>query len=137
MDPITTALVAAIPALASDLLKSPVKDAYQALKAVIRRKWGEASPIAKSVDALEAKPESAGHAMVLAENVAEVKATSDTEVMQALARLIEELKRNGIGEKNLTEITTNISGGHQQGVIGSKDVSIGSVSFNVPGGRRS
>ena len=66
MDPITTAVVAAIPALASDLLKSPIKDAYEGLKAVIRRKWGNGSPIAKSVDALEASPKSEGQATVLA-----------------------------------------------------------------------
>jgi hypothetical protein len=40
MDPITTAIVAALPAMASDLVKSSVKDTYDGLKAVIRRKWG-------------------------------------------------------------------------------------------------
>jgi disulfide oxidoreductase YuzD len=137
MDPITTALAAALPMLASDLLKSSVKDAYQALKAVIRRKWGETSPIAKSVDTLEANPKSKGQVIVLAENVAEVNATGDTEVMVALARLLEELKKEGIGEKTLTEYVIDISGGNVQGVIGSKDVSIGSVNFGAPGERRS
>ena len=60
MDPITSAVVAALPAIASGLVQSSVKDAYEGLKAVIRRKWGDASPVAKSVDALEANPKSKG-----------------------------------------------------------------------------
>jgi hypothetical protein len=32
MDPITTAILAALPALASDVVKSGVKDAYEGLK---------------------------------------------------------------------------------------------------------
>jgi hypothetical protein len=53
MDPITTAIVAALPALGSDLIKSSVNHACAALKAIIRRRWGDTSPVAKSVDALE------------------------------------------------------------------------------------
>jgi len=132
MDPITTAIVAVIPALAADLLKSSAKDAYEGLKAVIRRKWGDASPIAKSVDALEANPESKGQATVLAENVAAANATSDAEVIQALARLVDELKKDGIGGKAIARIAINISGGTVQGVIGSENVSVESMSFGVP-----
>jgi hypothetical protein len=40
MDPITTAILAVLPTLASDLIKSSVKSAYEGLKAVIKRKWG-------------------------------------------------------------------------------------------------
>jgi hypothetical protein len=60
MDPITTAVVAALPALASDVAKSAVKDAYDALRAIIRGRWGETSPVAKAVDALESDPTSLG-----------------------------------------------------------------------------
>ena len=41
MDPITAAILAVLPALASDVVKAGVKDAYDGPKAVIRRKWGE------------------------------------------------------------------------------------------------
>jgi len=135
MDPITTAIVATIPALASDLLKSSAKDAYEGLKAVIRRKWGDASPIAKSVDALEASPHSKGQATVLAENVAEANATADTEVMQALGKLVDELKKEGIGGKDVARIAINITGGTVQGVVGAENVSIGSMSFGAPSKR--
>jgi hypothetical protein len=132
MDPITTAIVAALPALASDLVKSSVKDAYKGLKALIQRKWGAASPIAKSVDALEASPESKGQARVLAEHVAKVDATADTEVMQALGKLVGELNKEGIGGQAVARIAINIAGGTVQGVVGAENVSIGSMSFGAP-----
>jgi hypothetical protein len=132
MDPITTAIVAVLPALASDLVKSSVKDAYEGLKAVIHRKWGAASQLAKSVDDLEASPNSKGQASVLAEHVATANATADTEVMQALGKLIDELKKQGIGGKDVARIAINITGGTVQGVVGGENVSIGSMSFGVP-----
>jgi hypothetical protein len=132
MDPITTAIVAVLPALASDLLKSSAKDAYEGLKAVIRRKWGDASPLAKSVGALEASPKSKGHATVLAENVAKANATADTEVMQALEKLVDALKEAGIGGEAVARIAINITGGTVQGIVGAENVSIGSMSFGAP-----
>jgi hypothetical protein len=136
MDPITTAILAALPALASDLIKSSVKDAYQGLKSVLLRKWGATSPVVKSVDDLEANPKSKGQATVLAENVAAAKLTSDTEVMQALAKLVDALKTEGMGGKAIAAITINISGGTVQGTVGAENVSIGSQSFGATSGRR-
>jgi hypothetical protein len=132
MDPITTAILAVLPALASDLVKSSVKDAYAGLKAIIRRKWGDASPVAKSVDALEANPKSKGQAEVLAEHVAAINATADAEVMQALAKLVEQLKKEGIGGTDVAPIAVNISGGTVQGVVGAQKVSIDTINFGAP-----
>jgi hypothetical protein len=132
MDPITTAIVAALPALASDLAKSSVKDAYAGLKAIIRRKWGDTSPVAKSVDALEANPKSKDQAAVLSEHVTDVNATADVEVMQALRRLGDALKKEGIGGESIAQIAINITGGNIQGVVGVQNVSIGSMNFEAP-----
>jgi hypothetical protein len=68
MEPITTAILAVLPTLASDVVKSGVKDAYEGLKAVIRRKWGESGPITKSITELEEDPKSNAKAAVLEEN---------------------------------------------------------------------
>lgn len=38
MEPITAAIVSVLPTLATELVKSSVKDTYDGLKAVIRRK---------------------------------------------------------------------------------------------------
>ena len=136
MDPITTVILAALPAVASDLIKSSVKDAYEGLKSVIVRKWGATSPVAKSVSDLEANPKSKGQAIILSENVAAAKLTSDTEVMQALAELLAALKREGLGGKAIATITINISGGTVQGIVGAENVSVGSQSFSAASGRR-
>ncbi len=63
MEPITAAILAVLPGLASDA----VKGAYEGLKAVIRRKWGEGAPIAKAITALEEDPSSKAQAAVLEE----------------------------------------------------------------------
>jgi hypothetical protein len=137
MDPITTAIVAAVPALASDLVKSSVKDAYDGLKAVIRRKWGEAGPLAKAVNDLEANPKSKGQALVLEERVAESKATDDTDVMHALANLVSELKEAPIGGEAVGSINVHISGGTVQGLVGAREVTVGSMNFGVSQDKRS
>jgi hypothetical protein len=131
MDPITTAIVAALPAMSSDLVKSAVKDAYDGLKAVIRRKWGEAGRLPKAVEDLEENPKSEGKAMVLERQVAETKAVEDTEVMQALAKLVSELKEAKIGGEAIANIAIHISGGTIQGVVGAREVNVSSMNFGA------
>jgi disulfide oxidoreductase YuzD len=58
MDPITSTILAVLPCLASDMIKSSIKDAYEGLKAVIRRKWGNAALISKAITAIEEDPKS-------------------------------------------------------------------------------
>jgi prophage DNA circulation protein len=129
MDPITAAIMAVLPALAAETVKSTVKDAYDGLKAVIRRRWGDAAPIAKAISALEEDPKSKAQAAVLAEKVDAVKATEDPEVVQALRKLIEQMKSNGVGGEAVAKIQFNMSGGVVQGVAGAATVTIGSLSF--------
>src|SRR5690349_2301385 len=92
MGPITTAIVAVLPALASEMVKLSVKDAYERLKAVICRKWGDATTVAKAIAALEEDPKSKAQAAVLEEKLEAVKAAEDAEVLQALHRLAEQMK---------------------------------------------
>jgi hypothetical protein len=132
MDPITTAIVAVLPALASDMVKSGVKDAYEGLKAVIRRKWGGEAPITKAISALEQDPKSKAQAAVLEEKVGGVKATEDTEVVQALHHLIEQMKANGVGGDAVSRIQFNMSGGVVQGVAGAGTVQVGTMNFGDP-----
>lgn len=137
MDPITTAIVAALPAVTSDLVKSSVKDAYDGLKAVIRRKWGHDGALSKAVADLEANPKSKGQALVLEEKVAEVKAVEDPDAMQALAKLVTELKEAKIGGEAVANINIHISGGTVQGVVGAREVTVGSMNFAAPPEKRS
>ena len=128
MDPIT----AAMPALAADIAKSGVKDAYEGLKAVIRRKWGEAAPISKAIAAVEEDPSSKAQAAVLEEKVGAVKATEDAEVAQALRQLVEQMKTHGAGGEAVATIQFNMSGGVVQGLAGAENVKIGSMTFGAP-----
>jgi len=132
MDPITAAILAVLPALASDMVKSTVKDAYEGLKAVIRRKWGDTSPISKAISALEGDPDSKAQSAVLEEKVSALKATEDAEVAQALRQLVEQMKKHGIGGEAVARIQFNMSGGVVQGVAGSENVQIGSMTFGAP-----
>ena len=132
MDPITTAILAVLPALASDMVKSGVKDAYDGLKAVIRRKWGESAPIAKAVAAVEEDPKSKANAAELEKRVEAVKASQDADVAKALHQLVEQMKAYNIGGQAVARIQFSMSGGVVQGVAGAENVQIGSMTFGAP-----
>jgi disulfide oxidoreductase YuzD len=133
MEPITAAIVAAVQSLASsDVVKAGVKDAYEGLKAVIRRKWGDAAPISKAITAIEEDPKSKSQAAVLEEKVGAVKAAEDAELAQALQQLVEQMKTHGIGGEAVAKIQFNMSGGVVQGVAGAENVQIGSMTFGAP-----
>jgi hypothetical protein len=130
MDPITAAIVAALPALAADLAKSSVKDAYAALKALIRRKWGNTSGVAKAVDDLETDPGSAHRAAVLSDQLASTRAVEDPDIMKALAALRAELKEARGSSPGASHVT--ISGGTFQGVVGAQTVTVDTMNFAAP-----
>jgi hypothetical protein len=132
MDPITTTILAALGVMGSEVIKSGVKDAYEGLKAVIRRKWGEGAPISKAIVALEEDPQSKAQAAVLEEKVGQVKANDDAEVAQALYKLIQQMKTDGIGGEAVAKIQFNMSGGVVQGVAAAENVQIGSMTFGTP-----
>jgi hypothetical protein len=128
MDPITIAVVAALPALAT----GAIKDAYEGLKAVIKRKWGEAAPIAEAVAALEKDPSSKAQASVLEEKVAAAKATEDSDVLQALHKLVEQMKTQGVGGGGVANIQFTMSGGLVQGIAGAGTANVGTMTFGTP-----
>jgi hypothetical protein len=132
MDPITTTILAALGVMGSEVIKSGVKDAYEGLKAVIRRKWGEGAPISKAISALEEDPQSKAQAAVLEEKVGQVKAATEAEVAQALYKLVEQMKTDGVGGEAVARIRFNMSGGLVQGVAGAENVQIGSMTFGAP-----
>lgn len=131
MDPITTTIVAALPALASDMVSSAVKDAYAGLKSIIVRKFGAASAVSKSVEGLEANPKSRGRALVLSEHVEEARATSDAEIMAAVSNLVEALAKDEAAGNPNVHILATVTGG-VAGVVGAQNISIGSMVS--PGG---
>lgn len=133
MDPITAAILAALPALGTDVVKSAVKDAYDGLKAVIHRRWGASSPVGKAVTSLEEDPKSKAQAAVLEEKVAAVKATEDPDVLHALQALVEALKASGQASEQVANIQFTMSGGTIQGVAGAGSVNVGTMNFGLSG----
>jgi chemotaxis receptor (MCP) glutamine deamidase CheD len=131
MDPITSAILAALPALATAVVSSSVKDAYAGLKAVIARSFGATSAVAKSVEDLEAHPKSKGQATVLSERIAETNAAADSEIMRAVDKLVEALAKTAASN---VHIDAKMTGG-VAGIVGAQNVSIGSL--NVGGGKPS
>jgi len=132
MDPITAAITAALMPTLTDVAKSGIKDAYEGLKAVIRRKWGESAPISNAIAAVEEDPNSKAQAAVLEEKVVAVKAADDPDVAQALQKLVEQMKTHGVGGEAVARIQFNMSGGIVQGVAGAEHVTIDSMTFGAP-----
>jgi hypothetical protein len=103
------------------------------LKSLIRCKWGGDSAVAKSVDAIEAKPESKGLAIDLADEVAKAGAAKDGEVLQALAALTGALARISAEKppaKSVTISATNV------GVGNIDQISGGTMNIGMPGSKR-
>jgi hypothetical protein len=107
MDPITTAIVAALTTAVAKgtgaVGERVLPDAYTALKAALRRKFGEQSDVAKAVDGVEARPDSAGRKQTLAEEMAAAKADQDPDLLKAAQALLEQVEAQPGGERHIQE----------------------------------
>ena len=114
MDPITTAIVAAIAAGtvagASKIGEQAIVDSYAKLKDLLKRKFGTKSEVVKAVKSLETKPDSLARKQVVAEEVTAVRADQDLELLQAAQALLEIIKtkpgggqfiQTAIGDQNI------------------------------------
>ena len=105
MDPITGAIVAGL----SKFAEPAVKDAYEALKALIVRKLGPDAEVTKAVKALEASPGSAGRREVLTEEMKNAAADKDAELLR-LAEVLGEKMRTLTGATQ--KVQQNVRGDH-------------------------
>ncbi len=92
MDPISTAIVAALSAGAvnglTETSKAAIGDAYTRLKSLLSQKFGATSDVVQAIDRLEAKPDSTGRKETLAEEVTVVKAQQDQDVLAAAQQIL-------------------------------------------------
>jgi hypothetical protein len=88
MDPITSAIVAALGQLGADV----IKNAYDALKAAIAEKCGVDSDVTEAIHNLEKKPESTGRKETLREEVEATVLEGDSEILELVQTLLEEIK---------------------------------------------
>jgi hypothetical protein len=114
MDPITTAIVAALTAGAvsgaTKVAEQAVSEGYNKLKELLGKKFGAKSKVVKAVKDLEANPKSAARKEVVKEEVAAVKADQDQELLQIAQSLLKNLKalpggtqivQTAIGDQNI------------------------------------
>jgi hypothetical protein len=121
MDPITTAVLEALGKLA----EPAVKDAYEAVKAYLVRKFGKPSEVVKAVETLEAKPDSMGRQATLAEEIATAGAARDAELLKLAQALLEASRTERGGTHTV-----------QQRVVGDRNIVSGSGDITINLDRR-
>ena len=103
MDPITTAIVATLTSGfggdATAVERKAKIDAYEALIAVLEKKFGLQSEIVNALEGLEAKPNSTGRKEVLKEELAAAKADRDPDILQAAEVLLAQIRAQPDGER--------------------------------------
>jgi len=130
MDPITTAIVAAISAGAASGLtqagQTAIIDAYNGLKALLAKKLGSDSEVIHAVNELEAKPEAAGRKAMLQTEIATAKAEQDQDVLHAAQVLLQQIHLLPEGGQHIQIATGNYIAQADRG--SSASVSIGGQS---------
>lgn len=106
MDPITTAIIAALSAGAiaglTDTAKAAISDGYNKLKDLLMKKHGASSEVMQAIVQLEKKLESQGRKDMLAEEIAAVKAEQDDEVVAAAKQILILVKSQQVSQSTMT-----------------------------------
>jgi hypothetical protein len=101
MEPVSAAILAAAAAGlaqgASDTVAAAVADAYNALKRLIRERFGARSRVATAVDDLEEQPASQGRQVVVQEELESSGAARDTDIIDAAKAVLDALAAHPAG----------------------------------------
>jgi len=128
MDPITATLVAAIAsgatAGASEVGKSALVDAYNGVKALIKRKFGKTN-LPVFIDDLENNPEDTDLQKVVQKKIESADVHKDPEILKEIEMLVEVVKQMPNVEEKLAKYNLTI-----------KDSKIGAIGdhMNITGG---
>jgi hypothetical protein len=123
MEPITAALVAAL----TRLSEAAISDGYQALKTLLKRKFGDQSDIAVAVEKLEQDPQSATWNAAFDEEVRKNEVSKDDDLRKSVDDLVAHLGAAGVKVK--VKVSDQATA---QGVIGAGNVNIENMSFGSP-----
>jgi hypothetical protein len=116
MDPISAAIVAGLLAGATKVSADAVFEAYSALKATIKRRFGSDSDLARAVEAVERAPQSKPRQQVLREEVAWAGAGQDPSIVAAADALLDAIRARPNGKQVIQQV---ISG---SGTAAGRDV---------------
>lgn len=107
MDPITTAIIAAL----ANLSKDVIKDGYNALKAALKKKFGSESDLVDAVEGLEKKPDSKACQAMLQEEVAVVKVNDESDIIQLAQDLLNKIQEQPGGQNIINQTQNNTVSG--------------------------
>ncbi len=107
MDPITTAIVAAL----ANLSKDAIGDCYGTLKAALKKKFGSESDLVDAVDKLENKPDSEGRKATLQEEVEIAKVNDNPDIIRLAQDLLDKIKEQPGGQQIINQTQTNTVSG--------------------------
>jgi len=129
MEPVTTAIIAALTAGASsgvtEAAKKAISDGYSGLKALISKKLAVHSDVTDAIEKLQAKPESAGRQQTLAEELKATNASADQELLDAAQSLLELIRALPHGDQHIQNAVGT-------GIAQADRGSTASVSFAAP-----
>lgn len=116
LDLITTDVIGAV----AKLSEPAIKDAYTGLKELLVRKFGPAAPVAAAVNSVEQNPESSARQAVLQEEIAEIKAGKDEELILEAKKVIQQVEGTPGGKEIIRQL---IKGNHN--IVAGGDIKIG------------
>uniref|UniRef100_UPI00405690B1 hypothetical protein n=1 Tax=Candidatus Electronema sp. TaxID=2698783 RepID=UPI00405690B1 len=120
MDIFTSAIAAAL----GNLSSAAVLGAYQAVKALVQRKFGAESELADAMKKLEQKPDAQARQQLLKEEAEAAGADKDEEIIKAAQALLDAVKAQTGGAEAVRSIV------HQQ-VTGDGNIFSGSGNVTV------
>ncbi|SRR6266567_3538032 len=107
MDPITTAIIATITSGVTKVGQQAISDTYTALKNLLMKKFGDHSEVVKSIEGLEAKPDSSARKELLAEEVISAKVDQDPDILRIAQNLLDLIRSQPSGEKHIQQAIGN------------------------------
>jgi hypothetical protein len=120
MEIITTTIIASL----AKLSESAISDGYQALKEILKRKFGDQSNIAVAAEKLEQDPQSEAWKAILDEEARKGEVSQDADLREAVDALLLKLGETGI------KVDVKVSDqATAQGIIGAGNVNIQNMSF--------
>lgn len=115
MDPVSTALIAALTGGLTQAVKNSINDAYGALKKALSKGRGDNSDLIKTVNKLEADPGSGELRAALTDKIAGEKLADQEDIQRLADALTEALKQTGEGRAAVSKFTVKAD---KIGVVG-------------------
>jgi hypothetical protein len=107
MDPITTAIIAAL----ANLSTNAIKDGYEALKTILKKKFSDKRDLLNAVETLEKRPDSAARKATVQEEIALAKVNDDPDVLPLAQELLNRVHGLSGGQEIISQTQTNTVSG--------------------------